>query len=76
MKGEKIKYNFKGIFSLRCEMQVLYAFAFTKRQAWLIFCRRLAKKYDVHISHVMKMFDGSKDNYSITIETEYKESEV
>ena len=71
----KAKQLFKGIFSYRCELERLYAYAYTKEQARLIMCRRLAKKHDVHPSTVLAMFDGSSDNYDIKIEVEFKEDE-
>jgi hypothetical protein len=39
------------------------------------FCRRIAKKDGVSPSDAMSLFDGSRDNYRITIETEFKEDE-
>jgi len=43
----------------------MYAQAYSKRQAWMHFCRRLAKKHDVSIGMVMGKFDGTQDNYEI-----------
>ncbi len=62
------KKCFKGIFNFARELHILYAYAHTERQAWLTFCRRLAGKHEVHLIHVMSMFDGLKDNFKITIE--------
>jgi len=71
-----IKKLFRGAFNLNRAPVVMYAHAWTERQAWLVFCRRLAKRDGVHPSHVMSIFDGSKANYEITIETEYKEDDT
>jgi hypothetical protein len=56
---------FKGWFNYGHELHVMYASAYSQRQAWMHFCRRLARKHDVHISLVMGKFDGSQDNYTI-----------
>ena len=59
------KKLWKGIFMYQCEMERAYVYAHTERQAWLVFCRRLAKKHGVEPRVVMGLFDGSKNNYSI-----------
>jgi len=53
-----------------------YAYAFSKEQARVVMCRRLAKKHDVHPATVFLMFDGSHDNFFIEIEMEVKEIET
>ncbi len=70
---EKCKQLFKGIFNYSCELERVFAYAYTREQARIVMCRRLAKKHDVHPSLVLGMFDGHKDNFSIEIECEYKE---
>ena len=69
----RVKQLFKGLFSYRCELQREYTYAYSKDQARLIMCQRLAKKHDVNPSIVMGLFDGSRNNYSIEIETEFRE---
>jgi hypothetical protein len=64
----KIKKKWRGAFNYRKSSIVLYAFAYTEKQAWAIFCRRLAKKDGVLPSIVMGLFDGSRDNHEITSE--------
>lgn len=56
---------FKGWFNYGHELHIMYAQAYSKRQAWMHFCRRLAKKHDVSIGMVMNKFDGTQDNYEI-----------
>ena len=51
----------------------MYRQAFTKRQAWKLFCDIIAKRHEIHPSHVYALFDGSKRNFDITIETEFME---
>lgn len=62
----------KGWFNYGHELHVLYACAYSRRQAWLHFCRRLAKLHDVHVSLVMRKFDGQADNYEIKEEIQQK----
>lgn len=71
----KVKSLWRGCFNFHQTAKVMYAYAFSERQAWAIFCQRLAKKDGVHPSAVYGIFDGSRDNFSITIETEFKEDE-
>ena len=71
----KIKQLYRGVFSYRCELQREYAYAYNKRQAWKLMCDRLAKKHQVHPSHVYALFDGSKLNYEIRLEILWKEVE-
>jgi len=59
------KKLFKGWFNYSHELHVMYAKAYSERQAWMHFCRRLAKRHDVPISMVMRKFDGSQDNFVI-----------
>lgn len=55
----------RGWFNYGHELHIMYAQAYSKRQAWMHFCRRLAKKHDVSIGMVMNKFDGTQDNYEI-----------
>lgn len=49
-------------------MLILYSKAVSERKAWVNMCKQIAEKDQVHVSHVMAAFDGSKDNYKITKE--------
>jgi hypothetical protein len=69
----RIKKLFRGVFNYGHTVHVAYCYAFTERQAWVVFCRRIAKQDGVVPSVVMNTFDGSKDNYAIAIEVEFKE---
>ena len=76
MKKEKgNKTLWCGLFNYSCELERIFAYAYTKEQARVIMCRRLAKKHEVHPSHVYALFDGSKQNYEITIEVDFREGE-
>jgi len=70
-----MKKLYRGLFNYRCELEREFAYAYSKEQARLIFCRRLAEKHDVHPSVVLGMFDGKKDNFIIEIEMEVTENE-
>ncbi len=72
----RTKNLWKGLFNYSCALEREYAYAFSKSQARVIMCRRLAKKHDVHPSVVLGMFDGKRDNFSIEIEMEVKEVET
>ena len=71
--GYKCKSLFRGSFNFNRSPRIEYAWAYTERQAWAIMCKRMAKKDGVADSYVMGLFDGSRDNYQITIEVEIKE---
>lgn len=69
----KNKHCWKGIFNYSRELLVLFCYAFSEKQAKEVFFRRLAKKHGVSVYAVRQIFDGSKDNMSIKIETEFHE---
>jgi hypothetical protein len=73
--GQKIKQHWRGKFLFNRQSYTLYRYAYTERQAWLIMCRQIARKQGVIPSMVMNYFNGDQDNYKITIETEYKETD-
>lgn len=69
----KIKHLWRGAFKFKKSANVLYAYAYTKKQAWMIMCKRIAKKHNVMAAAVMELFDGSQNNFEIKIELEIKE---
>jgi len=68
-----MKHLWRGAFDFRNSAVVLYAYAYTQKQAWLVMCRRIARKHGVPMAAVMGLFDGSKNNYLITKEWEFVE---
>lgn len=68
-----VKNLYRGSFNLNREVFVEYAYAYTERQAWAVFCRRIAKKTGVSPRVAMNQFNGEKDNYNITTEVEIRE---
>lgn len=72
---EVVKQLWRGCFNYSRSVEVLYAHAFSKEQARVVMCNRIARKHGVHPSATLSLFDGSKDNFEITIEREIKEDE-
>jgi hypothetical protein len=71
---EKRKYRYKGTFNFQRQVYLdEYCYAYSERQAWLTFCRRLAKRHGVSLSWVTGYFDGETDNYKITKEQNLEE---
>ena len=68
MREKKSKVRYRGVFNMSHSVHILYCFAVSERKAYVNFCSQLAKKHGVEIVWVMAMFDGSKDNFSITVE--------
>jgi hypothetical protein len=72
----KAKQLWRGVFTFgKIVERPLYRYAYTEKQAWKTMCDYLAKKHGVHPSWVYGMFDGTKKNYEISIELEFKEGE-
>lgn len=71
----RCKNLYRGAFNYRQSAVILYAYALTEKQAWLVMCRRLAKRHGVNLKTVMGLFDGSKQNYEINCEMEMNETE-
>lgn len=62
----------RGIFNYSHEMVVKFSHAPTERAAKMRMINQLAKDHDVHPSTVYGIFDGSKDNYRIEIDPEWR----
>ena len=72
-KERKLKNLWRGAFNYRQSPRIVYAYAYTERQAWAIMCKRMAEKDGVSPSVVMGLFDGKRDNYEIKVEVEMRE---
>jgi hypothetical protein len=59
---------FKGHFNRSGYLLILHTKAPSERKAWVNMCKQIAEKDQVHVSHVMAAFDGSKDNFKISEE--------
>lgn len=66
-----MKDLWRGTFNLNRQVFIEYAYAASERQAWLVFCRRLAKKTGVYPQVTMNYFKGDKDNFKIRKEVEF-----
>jgi hypothetical protein len=75
LKEPKIKSLYRGAFNYAHAVEIEYAYAYTANQAKAVICRRLAKKHGVGFLTVWQLFDGSRDNFEITIELEVREDE-
>ncbi len=67
------KHLFIGYFNFNHSCYIERCHAYSERQAWLILCRRIAKKQRVTPQMTMNYFDGSRPNYEIKKEIEYQE---
>ncbi len=73
MSTGKCKDLWCGVFNYNGQMLVEYAYAYTEKQAKLVFCQRISKKVGVHPGVVTNKFNGSRDNFKINKEIEFKE---
>ena len=69
----RLKNLYCGVFNYSRQVTILYAYAYSPVQAKEVFLRRLAKEHDVGVYWVRKLFDGEKNNFEITLETEFRE---
>lgn len=70
-----LKRLWRGVFKYPGGAVVVeYTYSYSRDQARVIMCQRLAKRDGVHPSVVLGMFDDG-DNYTIETEMEIKEVE-
>uniref|UniRef100_A0A6M3L6P7 Uncharacterized protein n=1 Tax=viral metagenome TaxID=1070528 RepID=A0A6M3L6P7_9ZZZZ len=72
MKEKRKKKLFVGDFRYNRELVTKHAFAFSGRQAKVFMLRQLAAEHGVPISAVMSIFDGSKVNFEIQVDPEWR----
>jgi len=70
-----MKNLYRGMFSLAQEILVERVMAYSEKQAHFLFCNRIANRRGVPARNIMKIFDGSRDNFSIQLEMEFTESD-
>ena len=63
-----VKKRFVGVFNFNRMRYVEYAYAHSKHQAFVVLCRRIAKKQSVIPSMVINYFMGKENSYDITEE--------
>ena len=71
--GNRCKHLWCGVFNYHRQMFVEYAYAYTEKQAKLVFCQRIAKKAGVHPGVICNIFNGNNDNFQIKKEIEFRE---
>ena len=67
------KQLFRGVFNYNRQVIILYRWAYSLSQAREVMFRTLSRKHNVSLYWVRGLFDGSKDNFEIKIETEFEE---
>ena len=73
--GKRIKkprFLYLGIFNYSHAVEEVLRFATSEKHAKALMMQELARKHEVHPSHVAALFDGSKPNYSIKIDPEWR----
>ena len=70
-----MKSLWKGTFNLSQTVMVERIQAYTERQAWFLFCQRIARRRDVPVRNITKIFDGTRPNFEISLEMEFTESD-
>jgi hypothetical protein len=63
----KKKTLYRGAFNYAHNVEILYRYAYTERQAWYRMCDDLARKHGVCTQVVTGLFDGTHDNYRIEV---------
>lgn len=63
------------MFNLTQEVLIERTYAASERQAWLLFCKRIAKKRQVSERQIMQIFNGDRDNFNISLEMEFIEED-
>jgi len=71
-KSKKVKHLWRGKFIFGGESRVYYAHAFTKKQAFMIMCRRISMDDNLPFFQVYNYFNEN-ENCTIEIEVEFQE---
>ena len=69
--SKKIKNMWRGKFVFGGSSRVLYAHAYTKKQAFMIMCRRISVEDNLPFFQVYNYFNH--ENSNVSLEIEYKE---
>lgn len=69
------KHLFLGYFNFNHSCYVERCMAYSEKQAWLVLCRRIARKQGVEPQMVMNYFNENLNRYEIKKEIEFKEIE-
>ncbi len=68
VKEKKPLLLWKGAFNYSRAILTVYSYATTEKGAKTKMINQIAKKHEVHPSHVFALFDGSKPNFKIEID--------
>jgi len=68
-----MKSLFKGTYNLAQTVFIERVQAFSIAQAHFLFCNRIARRRGVPPRNIMKIFDGTRPNYNISLEMEFEE---
>lgn len=75
MSQGKAKQLWYCIQSFRLHDETGYLYAYTKRQAFVAMCHRMARKQGVHPSVVFKYFNDNPSQHQEILELEIQEGE-
>ncbi len=70
-----LKNLYRGTFNLSQTVMVERVQAHTERQAWFLFCQRIARRREVPVRNITKIFDGTRPNFDIKLEMTFEESD-
>ena len=70
-----MKSLFKGTYNLAQTVFIERTQAYSIAQAHFLFCNRIAKRRNVPIRNILRIFDGTRPNYDISLEMIFEESD-
>ena len=70
-----LKSLYRGTYNLAQTVFIERIQAYSPAQAHFLFCNRIAKRRGVPARNILKIFDGSRPNYEISLEMEFTESD-
>lgn len=70
-----VKDLYCGVFVMKRESFISYAYAHSEKQAMYVFCHRIAKKHNVSNRMVRDYISSNPGCYEIKKEVEFKEDE-
>jgi hypothetical protein len=74
-REKRLKSLWAGVFNGQRYIHQLHCYAYSKAQARVLFCRMIAKRLGVPVWSTLQYFNGDKNNFSITLEGEFREDE-
>ena len=71
-----IKHLYKGTFLFNHSAYILRCYAYSGRQALILFCRQIAKKQGLENVGIVYNYLSDRNDYEITKEIEFKEDDA